>query len=127
MTTSCLLLTLLSVYLSVATAFRSSGGLPSSTQKYPPVADLKAELAKSVRPTTALSLDESNAGLLRSAGMLSEVNGGLLLRANTGVPSCDASLRGTIWFAQSDNSAADQLLVCMQDANKTMTWQALQI
>ena len=52
-----------------------------------------------------------------------EVNGGLRLYPNgVSEPSCNSSIRGTLWFA-TGGSGKDYLYLCAQNASGTLGWQ----
>lgn len=56
-----------------------------------------------------------------------EINGGLRLWSSTVKPTtCDATLRGTLWFVQGMTAGvADSLEVCAKDAAGNYAWHAL--
>lgn len=55
-----------------------------------------------------------------------EINGGLRLWASVVKPvTCDATLRGTVWFAQGATGVADALQVCSKDAAGNYAWRNL--
>ncbi|BDV43453.1 hypothetical protein GURASL_23760 [Geotalea uraniireducens] len=54
-----------------------------------------------------------------------EVNGGIKLNTATTKPTCDSTVRGTIWFTRSATGVADALEVCAKDATDNYAWKAL--
>lgn len=51
-----------------------------------------------------------------------DVNGGIRINTTAAKPTCSASIRGTIWFANSDTGVADKLEVCAKQSNDTYSW-----
>jgi hypothetical protein len=55
-----------------------------------------------------------------------EVNGGVRLNTATAKPvTCDASVRGTIWFTKAAVGSPDTLEVCAKDAAENYAWRPL--
>jgi len=55
-----------------------------------------------------------------------EVDGGLRLSTATVKPAtCNAAVRGTIWFTRGGVGVADKLEVCSKDASENYAWRAL--
>jgi len=54
-----------------------------------------------------------------------EVNGGVRLYPNgVSEPTCNSSIRGTLWFVNNGGSR-DNLLLCASNASGTVTWETL--
>lgn len=58
-------------------------------------------------------------------GQKLEVNGGVKLNTSTTKPTCNSTVRGTIWFTRAATGAADTLEVCAKDATEAYAWKAL--
>lgn len=54
-----------------------------------------------------------------------EVKGGVKINSTGTKPTCDSTVRGTIWVTQSTTTAADAVEVCSKDAGTTYSWKAL--
>ena len=58
-------------------------------------------------------------------GQKLEVNGGIRLNTVTAQPTCDSTVRGTLWFTQGGVGVADQLEVCAKDAANAYAWRTI--
>lgn len=54
-----------------------------------------------------------------------EVKGGVRLNTTAGIPACNASSRGTIWFSQGGSGVADTFKVCAKDVSNNYSWNVL--
>lgn len=54
-----------------------------------------------------------------------EVKGGVKINSVGTKPTCDSTVRGTIWVTQSTTTAADAVEVCSKDSGTTYSWKAL--
>jgi len=54
-----------------------------------------------------------------------EVNGGVRLNTVSARPSCDATVRGTIWIIQGGSGEKDSIEVCAKDAIDTYGWRQI--
>ncbi len=50
---------------------------------------------------------------------------GLQIKPMQSLPTCDASRRGTLYYAEGATSVADQLKVCRKDATDSYAWEAV--
>jgi hypothetical protein len=64
-----------------------------------------------------------NVGIgITTPGQKLEVNGGIRLNTATSKPTCDSSVRGTLWFAQRASGVKDDLEICAKDASNNYNW-----
>jgi hypothetical protein len=54
-----------------------------------------------------------------------EVNGGVRLNTGGARPACDATTRGTLWFAQGGSGVQDSVTVCAKDASDSYAWRTI--
>lgn len=54
-----------------------------------------------------------------------EVKGGLRVNSLGAPPTCDATIRGTVWVTQSATTAADTVAVCVKDTGSVYLWKSL--
>ena len=59
----------------------------------------------------------------QTPGQKLEVNGGVRLNTTTLRPTCDASIRGTLWLTQGGPGVADALYVCVKDVADAYAWE----
>ncbi|GAG49586.1 unnamed protein product, partial [marine sediment metagenome] len=58
-------------------------------------------------------------------GQKLEVDGGIRLNTAATKPTCDSTVRGTLWFTQGGAGVADALEVCAKDAANAYAWRTL--
>lgn len=63
-------------------------------------------------------------GVLSPAEQLS-VNGGVQLLYQSSTPSCNSTIRGTLWFVSPGGSTKDSLSLCAANASGTLGWQSI--
>jgi hypothetical protein len=54
-----------------------------------------------------------------------EVNGGVRLNTVTAKPTCDATVRGTLWVTQGGAGVKDAVEVCAKDAGDVFAWRTI--
>ena len=54
-----------------------------------------------------------------------EINGGMRLNTATAKPTCDAGIRGTLWYVQGGAGVADTVEACIKNAGDSYLWQTL--
>lgn len=54
-----------------------------------------------------------------------EINGGVRLNTDETRPSCDASLRGTLWFTKGGSGVKDVLEICAKDSSDNYDWRII--
>jgi len=54
-----------------------------------------------------------------------EVNGGVRLNTTVAKPTCDSTIRGTMWFTQGAAGVKDKFEVCAKDAANAYAWRLI--
>jgi prepilin-type N-terminal cleavage/methylation domain-containing protein len=54
-----------------------------------------------------------------------EINGGVRLNPSGGAPTCNSTIRGTLWFIPNDGSGPDTLEICAYNASSSLGWQTV--
>jgi hypothetical protein len=60
-----------------------------------------------------------------SPGQRLEINGGIRLNTGSAKPTCDGTVRGTLWVTQAAAGVKDNVEVCAKDAADAYSWRVL--
>jgi prepilin-type N-terminal cleavage/methylation domain-containing protein len=69
-----------------------------------------------------ITFSGSNVGIGQASPQQAlDVNGGIRFSNSSGYPSCNSTIRGTLWFTPG-GSGKDALYICAQNASGTLSW-----
>lgn len=102
--------------------------LTAENTKYAPI-ERKEDLGERLsgflsRPP---SPDDVIADTVKYSGHLEEIDGGLWFNTGVGVPPCDESMRGAMWYIAGADGFDDKLLFCARDAKGESAWRPIQL
>lgn len=108
--------------------------LPDEARLYPDIQkDRLREYLQTVRPmnpdmVSVIPPNTSDIDILQFYRAAKEFEGGIWFHNDRfGVPPCDESTRGLMWFSPAEKGYADQVLFCLKKADESYQWSAFQI
>lgn len=100
--------------------------LPEASKEQPDMLNVRSELTSKEMLPSQTPTDLKDDVLLKQAGYMIEVAGGVWFSSNSGygLPPCQERLRGLQWFSPSKSGFSDQVLWCLKNEKDQFQWVA---